>query len=163
MFNTFRHPPLLHMYTYCRYTEIRNIFSNCLCPTYITGWQTNPSMTAGTYSCIHIGRRVSVRVCQHGDNTEHDGLYCMDWQPALLRLLIAVLVLTRLVQNGDADIAIFCHWQQTRHRDTFVNESNARSDTTLFVEKLRKSNHLHFILKHVKIKFPFLLMESQSL
>lgn len=134
-FNTFR--PLLHMFTYCRYTEIKNLLRLAKCPTYITGWQTNPSMrelayeTVGTYSCIHIGRRVSVRVCQHGDNTEHDGLYCMDRQPALLRLLIAVLVLTRLVQNGDADITIFCHWRKTGHRDTFVKLQNQMLDQIL--------------------------------
>lgn len=88
----------------------------------------------GTYSCIHIGRRVSVGVCQHGDNTDHDGLYCVDWQPALLRLLVAVFVLARFVQDGDADVAIFGHWKKTRrYRDT-EQEIRYYTAATMLVE-----------------------------
>ena len=50
-----------------------------------------------TYSSIYISRRVPIWVCQHGDNTNHDGFHRVDGQPALLCLLIAILVLSRLV------------------------------------------------------------------
>lgn len=44
----------------------------------------------------------------------------MDRQPALFGLLIAILVLARFMQDGDADVAIFGHWQKTRIQRSLI-------------------------------------------
>lgn len=62
-----------------------------------------------THRCVHVGWRVTVGVGQHGDDADHDGLHRVDGQPALLRLLVAKLVLSRLVENGDAHVSVLGH------------------------------------------------------
>lgn len=62
-----------------------------------------------TYSSIHIGRTLVIRVSQHGDDTEQNGLHCVYREPALLGLLVPPLVFPRLVQNRDTHITILLH------------------------------------------------------
>lgn len=52
-----------------------------------------------THRGVHVSWRVAVGVRQHGDNANHDCLYCVDGKPALLRLFIAKLIFSGLVQN----------------------------------------------------------------
>ena len=67
------------------------------------------------YSCIHIGRRVSIGVGQHGDDADHDGLHSVNGQPALLWLLVAIFVLSGLMQDRDAHVAILGHcWKNIK-------------------------------------------------
>lgn len=65
-----------------------------------------------TYSCVHVGRRVPVRVSQHGDDADHDRLNGVDRKPALLRFLITKLVLSGFMQDGDAHVTILCNWRR---------------------------------------------------
>lgn len=65
-----------------------------------------------THRRVHVSRRVAVGVGQHGDDADHDGLHRVDGQPALLRLLVAKLVLARLVEDGDAHVSVLGHWEE---------------------------------------------------
>lgn len=80
----------------------------------------------------------------------------MDWQPALLGLLIAILVLARFMQDGDADVAIFGHWRETYTgiTDRFVLKQKIRIlyRRSVFVEKWEKSNLIHSTVKPVERK-----------
>lgn len=68
-----------------------------------------------TYCSIHISRWIAVGVCQHGDNTNHDCLYCVDRKPAFLRLFITKLILSRLMQNWNANVPVLCHCEEWEH------------------------------------------------
>lgn len=70
-----------------------------------------------THRRVYVGRRVTVGVSQHGDDADHDGLHRVDGQPALLRLLIAKLVLTRLVENRDAHVSVLGHWGEEQEEE----------------------------------------------
>lgn len=63
----------------------------------------------GTHRGVHVGWRVAVGVCQHGDDADHDGLDRVDGQPALLWLLVAKLIFPRLVENRDANVSVLCN------------------------------------------------------
>ena len=58
------------------------------------------------YRCIHIGWTLIVRVSQHGDDADEDGLHSVHWKPSLLCSLVTPLVLPRLMEDRNAHIAI---------------------------------------------------------
>lgn len=66
----------------------------------------HPFLSSQTYCSVHVGWRVTIWVCQHRDNANHDGFYSVDGQPALLWFLVAVLVFARFVQNRNAYVSV---------------------------------------------------------
>lgn len=61
-------------------------------------------------SGFDIGGALVVGTAQHADDAQEDGLGCLDRRPALGGGLVAVWIVGRRVQNGDADRAVGVHY-----------------------------------------------------
>lgn len=81
-------------------------------PTFGYFEEKHTFLSSQTYCSVHVGWRVAVWVCQHRDNANHDGFYSVDGQPALLWFLVAVLVLTRFVQNRNAYVSVLVNYNK---------------------------------------------------
>lgn len=86
-----------------------------------------------THRSIHVSWWITVGVCQHGDNANHDCLYCVDGKPALLRLFITKLIFSWLVQNRDANISVLCDCEEREH--DFNNQCSVTRVTLLLKQK----------------------------
>lgn len=81
-----------------------------------------------TYRCCHICRGFVVRGRKHRDDRDQNALNGVDRQPALAALLVAPFVLSRRVQDADADIAVFVHCGADKEVTVWVGEWLGCSD-----------------------------------
>ena len=63
-------------------------------------------LPGGTHGGVHVRRALVIRVGEHRDNGDEDCLHGMHGQPPLRGLLVAVGVISGLVQDRDAYVTI---------------------------------------------------------
>ena len=94
-----------------------------------------------TYRCINIGWALIVGVGQHGNDTDEDGLHRVNRQPTLFGLLVSPLVLSRIMKNGYAHIAILFNWVWSDNCVLMIM-GGGRCGLTIGVPYLRDELHL---------------------
>ena len=67
-------------------------------------------VTFKTYSSIDIRRRIAVWLIQKRDHADQNGFHTMHGQPTFAGLFVAEIIVARLVQNRNANIAVLIDW-----------------------------------------------------
>ena len=107
------------------------------------------------FCSINISRGVSIGVCQHRHDTNHDDFHCVNRQLAFLWLFITIFIFPRFVKNRKAYITMFINiWMLDfgnefhfrRPKGIIFWESETSSKNTTFVKCIWKSNNKNFPL-----------------
>ena len=87
----------------------------------------NSPFLSSFFHSISISRRVSIRVHQHRNDTDHDGFHSGNRQPAFLRLFIAIFIFFRLVKNSNACFTIFINiWVPDFYNEFYFRKNNSK-------------------------------------
>ena len=88
-----------------------------------------------TNRCLHVSGGFIVRICEHADNTDKDGLDSVDREPPHPRILVTIRVLSWLVQYTDAHYSVLfnCNTLCYIHSTTVTQTTPFFSTVTLNV------------------------------
>jgi hypothetical protein len=118
------------------------------------------SVLSPLFRSFEIGRGFIVRIGEHGDDTDEDGLHRVDGQPPLVGLLITPFIVARGMKDGDADFAILidigmpdwgCEGQDRRQVGILRRELEEAIEESTLIECISGPNDHNLPFKDVVI------------